>query len=107
VQTRNRRDGAPPRIGFTVTKKLGTAVERNRIRRRLREAVRISVQDRLKPGFDYVFVGRSGTAGRDFGKLISDIRAALDYLHAAHDNSGETVLPQPDSGRGMLPEDCR
>jgi ribonuclease P protein component len=86
VQVYNRRDKAPPRIGFTVTKKIGSAVDRNRVRRRLKEAVRISAADHLRPGFDYVFVGRAATAGRDFDKLVADILSALDYLHAAHDN---------------------
>ena len=42
LQARNRRDSAPARVGFTVSKKVGGAVERNRVRRRLREVVRLS-----------------------------------------------------------------
>ncbi len=82
---------APPRAGFTVTKKLGAAVERNRIRRRLKEAVRIAAGDCLRPGFDYVFVGRAGTAGREFSKLVADILTALDYLHHAHDRAARAA----------------
>ncbi|MGI9465158.1 MAG: ribonuclease P protein component, partial [Aestuariivirgaceae bacterium] len=52
VQARQRGDQEPPRIGFTVTKKLGNAVTRNRIRRRLREAVRLTPQQRFAPGSD-------------------------------------------------------
>ena len=104
MQSRNRRDAAPPRIGFTVTKKLGAAVTRNRIRRRLKEAVRISAEDRLRAGFDYVFVGRAGTAGREFGKLVTDILTALDYLHAAHDNGGDDASPRTGSRHGAPPQ---
>jgi ribonuclease P protein component len=81
VQMRPRGDDDPPRIGFTVTKKLGGAVIRNRIRRRLKEAVRTALAGAFAPGRDYVLIGRNGTASRDFGKLVADIRGALDYLH--------------------------
>jgi ribonuclease P protein component len=91
VQTRRRSDPGPPRVGFTVTRKLGTAVERNRIRRRLKEAVRISAQPRLRPGYDYVFVGRAETAAREFASLIADISKSLDDLHDACDDSGDAV----------------
>src|SRR5262249_12026069 len=58
LQTRARADTGPPRVGFTVSKKVGNAVERNRVRRRLREIVRLSDAARLRPGNDYVLVGR-------------------------------------------------
>jgi ribonuclease P protein component len=70
-----------PRVGFTVTKKVGNAVERNRIRRRLRAAV-----DRLKaspdaaraaPDHDYVLVGRRDALTLDFAALVADLRGAL------------------------------
>ena len=46
------------RVGFTVTKKVGNAVVRNRIRRRLKEAVRVHAAGDMQPGNDYVIVGR-------------------------------------------------
>jgi ribonuclease P protein component len=107
VQSRNRGDDGPPRIGFTVTKKLGTAVVRNRVRRRLKEAVRTSAADRLRPGFDYVFIGRAGVADRGFVKLVADIREALDYLHTAHDRTGGPGRPRPASRIGKLAEGGR
>ncbi len=88
-----------------MTRKLGVAVERNRIRRRLREAVRIAAVDCLRPGFDYVFVGRAGTAAREFSKLVADILTALDYLHDAHDRAAHAASSEIGGGPG--PQDYR
>lgn len=81
IQLRNRRDDAPARIGFTVTKKLGDAVIRNRIKRRLREAARLTMPDIVSPGFDYVLIGRAAGLERPFTGLQNDIRTALKTLH--------------------------
>ena len=81
VQMRVREDQAAARVGFTVTKKLGNAVTRNRIRRRLKEAVRTGLAGEFQPGRDYVIIGRVATEGRCFAALVSDIRSALDTLH--------------------------
>jgi ribonuclease P protein component len=59
---------ATNRVGLTVSKKLGCAVVRNRIRRRLREVYRLNEQ-RLQPGWDIVVVARSRCLNADFGKL--------------------------------------
>jgi len=83
VQARRRNDDGPPRIGFTVTRKLGSAVLRNRIRRRLKEAVRRNGTSGLKDGTDYVFIGRSATAGRPFPLLMEDIELAVTALNRA------------------------
>ena len=58
VQGRLRDDAGPIRVGFTVTKKNGTATERNRIRRRLRELVKRLDVIPMRPHHDYVLVGR-------------------------------------------------
>ncbi len=89
VQARSRGDGDAARIGFTVTKKLGSAVVRNRVRRRLKEAVRLSLEGALKRGVDYVFVGRAGTRSRPFSLLIDDLRTAI----AMFDRGGGAVRP--------------
>jgi ribonuclease P protein component len=81
VQLRRRADDGPPRVGFTVTSKLGGAVRRNRIRRRLKEAVRLAAAIHFRAGCDYVIVGRAATVDRPFAKLIGDIISAVDYLH--------------------------
>lgn len=67
----------PPRFGFTVTKKIGTAVVRNRIRRRLREAVRIAAPAAAVPGTDYVLVARPEAINRPFDRLVRDIAGAI------------------------------
>ena len=63
------------RIGFTVTRKVGNAVVRNRTRRRLKEAARLGLP--ALAGWDLVLIGREGTRGRDFATLMADLRGAL------------------------------
>src|ERR1051325_1656420 len=74
LQTRARADTGPPRVGFTVSKKVGNAVERNRVRRRLREIVRLSDAARFQPGNDYVLVGRRAALKAPFARLSEDFR---------------------------------
>jgi ribonuclease P protein component len=66
------------RLGFTVTKKVGNAVRRNRTRRRLKEAARLLLQQLPVQGIDLVLIGRDSTAGRNFTTLQGDIRKALE-----------------------------
>ena len=77
VQGRLRDDDGPIRIGFTVTKKNGTATERNRIRRRLRELVKRLDVIPMRPHHDYVLVGRRAALHRDFATMLDDLRQAL------------------------------
>src|SRR5450631_4015954 len=80
VQSRRRDDTGPIRVGFTVTKKNGTATERNRIRRRLRELVKRLDVVSMRPHSDYVLVGRRAALNRDFATMLDDLRAALERL---------------------------
>src|SRR4030081_4118098 len=80
VQSRQRDDDGPTRVGFTVTKKNGTATERNRIRRRLRELVKRMDVIAMRPHSDYVLVGRRAALNRDFATMLDDLRSALDRL---------------------------
>ena len=80
VQGRLRDDDGPIRIGFTVTKKNGTATERNRIRRRLRELVKRLDVISMRPHHDYVLVGRRTALTRDFATMLDDLRSALHRL---------------------------
>ena len=80
LQALQRDDAAPVRLGFTVTKKVGNAVIRNRTRRRLKEAARLLLAERPATGFDLVLIGRNHTRGRDFLALRDDIRRALQKI---------------------------
>ena len=77
LQALRRGDDAPARLGFTVTKKVGNAVVRNRTKRRLREAARLLLRERPLAGFDLVLIGRDGTRGRPFASLLDDLERAL------------------------------
>jgi ribonuclease P protein component len=81
LQVRERADTGVPRVGFTVSRKVGTAVERNRVRRRLREVVRLSDADRMRAGNDYVLVGRRAALDLPFVRLIEDFSRALGRAH--------------------------
>jgi ribonuclease P protein component len=80
LQGRRREDSGPIRVGFTVTKKNGTATERNRIRRRLRELVKRLDVISMRPHNDYVLIGRRDALGRDFTTMLDDLRSALHRL---------------------------
>ena len=82
LQVLRRRDGGPVRVGFTVSKKIGTAVKRNRVRRRLREIVRRSGPTGMKPGHDYVLIGRRAALGLPFDRMIEEFGRALGNAHA-------------------------
>jgi ribonuclease P protein component len=80
VQSRRRDDDGPIRVGFTVTRKNGTATERNRIRRRLRELVKRLDLITMRPHSDYVLVGRRAALTCDFATMLDDLRSALHRL---------------------------
>lgn len=80
LQALSRGDELPARLGFTVTKKVGNAVIRNRTRRRLREAARAVLKTTDVHGVDLVLIGRDSTRGRRFTLLIEDFRRALVKL---------------------------
>jgi ribonuclease P protein component len=77
LEVLGRGDTAAPRFGLTVTKKVGNAVERNRIRRRLREAVRASAAADMASGHDYVIVGRQELLATRFDEIKAELSARL------------------------------
>ena len=77
LQSRDRGDDGAARVGFTVSKKVGNAVVRNRVRRRLREVVRLVADDRIPAGRDYVLIGRRAALDLSFERLVADFTGAL------------------------------
>lgn len=73
VEVLDRGDGEAPRVGFTVTKKVGNAVIRNRVRRRLKEAVRTHAARDMATGNDYVIVGRDDVLSIPFDQLKAEL----------------------------------
>jgi ribonuclease P protein component len=85
LQARRREgeaeDAHLARFGFTASKSLGGAVVRNRARRRLKEAVRLTGPTHAMEGYDYVLIAREGTVQRRFTELIKDLERALAKVH--------------------------
>jgi len=80
LQVRERGDERPARVGFTVSKKVGSAVERNRVRRRLREIVRRHDALMVQSGHDYVLIGRRAALSMPFDAMIAEFTGALKRL---------------------------
>jgi ribonuclease P protein component len=86
VQARRREESGPVRVGFTVSRQVGNAVERNRVRRRMREMVRLS-GGRMRPGHDYVLIGRRAALAAPFGEMKQELDAALGRIHDPQDGA--------------------
>ncbi|MBS7805494.1 ribonuclease P protein component [Rhizobiales bacterium TNE-4] len=70
---------APARLGLTVTRKVGTATERNRIKRRLRAALRLCAES-AQVGVDYVIVARRDLLAAPFASIVTDLENAMSRL---------------------------
>ena len=77
---RQERFAGTIQVGFTVTKRVGNSVIRNRVRRRLRAAAHVVIQEHAAKGHDYVIIGRIGTTQRRFEALVKDLESALQKL---------------------------
>lgn len=90
VQARERKNGETsddaPRVGFTASRKVGNAVERNRVRRRLKACVAALAPDMLRPGLDIVVIARRGALERHFADLEADLRFSLKKLKSLRAN---------------------
>jgi ribonuclease P protein component len=92
LQALGRADHGPIRVGFTVSKKVGTAVERNRVRRRLKEVVKRWAVGRLRSGHDYVLIGRRAALQLPFDRIAEEFKTALRRLEPR---------PMPGTGSDM------
>lgn len=94
LQARKRGEDRTVRVGFTVSKKVGNAVERNRVRRRLREVARRAAPGDWHGGHDYVLVGRRAALEMPFAQIVEDFGRALKRVHAPS-RSGRTTGVTP------------
>ena len=69
VLVARRTGGEYCRFGFSVSKRVGNAVVRNRVKRRLKEAARVELLPRIEPGWDFVVIARKDAAGADYQRL--------------------------------------
>jgi ribonuclease P protein component len=95
----DRRDDDPAkRLGITITKKVGNAVVRNRMRRRFRALARELLRQHGRAGADHILIGRDGGIKREFDTLRAEMSKALGKL--AHSNhSAEPVGPKAAKGQ--------
>lgn len=90
------QDGdAAIRVGFTASRKVGAAVERNRARRRLRAVVAQVLPELGQPGHDYVVIARGGTLTRRYQDLLGDLRTALKRVAGLKRAAGERKYHEP------------
>lgn len=101
MQARDRGDLGAARFGITVTRKTASrAVDRNRIKRRLREAVRHHALPVAQAGVDYVLVARPASLDAPFENLCDAVVDGLrqvhrEMTHRAQAGSGRTTRPRP------------
>lgn len=94
------------RLGITITKKVGNAVIRNRMRRRFRALAQEMLGEKGKAGADHILIGRDGGIERDFRELRADMEKALGKL--CQNRCAEPVEARPDdkrapTGSGLRP----
>jgi ribonuclease P protein component len=78
--TPSEAEAEQPRVGFTVSRKVGNAIRRNRARRRLRAAAMEVLPEHGRSGCDYVLIGRAGTLDRRYADLVMDLRTAIERI---------------------------
>ncbi|MFY9769217.1 MAG: ribonuclease P protein component [Xanthobacteraceae bacterium] len=101
LQARARAQAGAPRVGFTVSKQVGNAVERNRVRRRLRELIRLAPPAALSAGHDYVLIGRRAALKGAFDAMMKELSGALRRVHRlSKDDSAKYGSSKSGAGTG-------
>jgi len=90
TESRTPDDGGP-RFGFTITRKVGSAVVRNRVRRRLKEALRTLDSAHVRPDHDYVVVASRAAHDYPFAGLQDALREAFERLHRQADGGQQRI----------------
>ncbi len=91
LQMRERRHNVasgPVRIGYTVTKKVGNAVERNRIKRRMRAVVARAMPTGARQAHDYVLICKRAALNANFDKMVAELGTSLNRVHRNTNKSG-------------------
>jgi len=86
--------GEGPRVGLTVTRKTGNAVERNRMRRRLKEALRRAPDLCAAPDYDYVLIVRRAALSIPFGKLVGEVTHAFREIAGRKGRRNRAAKPE-------------
>ncbi|ANP45149.1 ribonuclease P protein component [Candidatus Viadribacter manganicus] len=94
VEARRREEAGAIGVGFTASKKVGGAVERNRAKRRLREAARRLLPEHGLAGVDYVLVARQQTPSAPWPALLDDLGNALIRLRADLEGAKRAKAPK-------------
>ena len=87
-----KADGNESRVGYTVSKKVGNAVTRNRVRRRLKSVVNDVLSSSIEQPLDLVLIGKANTLQRTYDELLEDLRFALKNVRTRQEKvTGRTI----------------
>ncbi|MEM7665184.1 MAG: ribonuclease P protein component [Pseudomonadota bacterium] len=92
--------GEGVRFGITVTKKIGNAVVRNRMKRRFRELLRAALPEQGLPDHDHVLIGRSGGVERDYQTMAEELEKVLARARAGQSDPSRGRRPRKGNRRG-------